>query len=373
MPRKPRSAAARPAIVPSCPPAAHEPPATPATMLVEGVPLAVHRGSLMPGWIAAAEAKGFDIAARVIDRLHLALRCRTCGHVFACRISVLTSTQPICHACLEARRAETAIRAALVYLGRDPGSTAYGFYRARCGHVLRRQYEIIIRVAEGRTGLRCETCFAAREEAIAARRGWTRIGPDPEGNPNYHLYRHACGTERRLARANLSWGQVDCPGCGQSWSARESRIYLLDLRHDGRHFLKLGYSAHPTKRHRHQLGLPNGAAVRVLRELVMPTGAAACAAETRMHRDLCRAFPDAVVPQAEFADMLNVTREIYRPGLRAEIEARLDELAARIEAAPFGCAPASKEGGATRSAAERAPVSAADSQVALASDAPSGT
>lgn len=369
MPRKPRSAAPRPAIAPSCPPAAHD---APDTIIVEGVPLAVHRGSLMPGWIAVAEAKGFHIAARVIDRLHLALCCQTCGHVFACRIFTLTDTQPICHACLEARRAETAIRAALAYLGRDPQSTAYGFYRARCGHVLRRQYEFIGRVAEGRTGLRCETCFAAREAAIAAGRGWTRIGPDPEGNPNYHLYRHACGTERRLARANLFWGQVDCPGCGRSWSARESRIYLLDMRHDGRHFLKLGYSAHPTKRHRHQLGLPKGAAVRVLRELVMPTGAAACAAETRMHRDLCRVFPDGVVPQAEFADMLNVTREIYRPALRAEIEARLDALAARIKAALSGSAAVSKEGGATRSAAESAPVSVAHNAVALASDAPSG-
>ncbi|WCR01066.1 hypothetical protein [Paracoccus aestuarii] len=361
MPRRPRSAAPRRAIVPSCPTVTHEAPDAPDTILVEGTPLAVHPGPVAARWSRAAAAKGFDIAARVIDRLHLALCCRTCGHVFACRISVLTVAQPICHACLEARRSDTAIRAALVYLGRDPQSTAYGFYRARCGHVLRRQYEIIIRVAEGLTGLRCETCFAAREAAIAAKHGWTRIGPDPEGNPNYHLYRHVCGTERRLARANLSWGQVDCPGCGQSWSARESRIYLLDLRHDGRHFLKLGYSAHPTKRHRHQLGLPKGAAVRVLRELVMPTGAAACAAETRMHRDLCRSFPDAVVPQAEFADMLNVTREIYRPALRAEIEARLDALAARIEAAPSGSAVASEEGGATRSAAESAPVSAADS------------
>lgn len=104
----------------------------------------------------------------------------------------------------------------------------------------------------------------------------------------------------------------------------------------------------------------------------MPTGAAACAAETRMHRDLCRAFPDAVVPQAEFADMLNVTREIYRPALRAEIEARLDALAARIEAAPSGSAPASEESGAAVSAAESAPVSAADGALALASDAPSG-
>lgn len=352
MPRKPRSDAPSRAIAPSYRTAAHEAPTAPSRILVEGASLAVHPGPFMPGWIAAAAAKNYDIAARVIDRLHLALCCQSCGHVFPCRISVLTDAHPICHACLEARRAETAIRAALIYLGRDPQSTAYGLYRARCGHVLRRQYEFIIRMAEGLTGLRCKTCFATREAAIAARHGWTRIGPDPEGNPNYHLYRHACGTERRLARANLSWGQVDCPGCGQSWSARESRIYLLDLRHGSRHFLKLGYSAHPTKRHRHQLGLPKGAAVRVLRELVMPTGAAACAAETRMHRDLCRAYPDAVVPQAEFADMVNVTREIYRPGLRAEIEARLDALAALIEAAPSG--------------------SAAGDAVALASDVPSG-
>ncbi|WP_330447698.1 hypothetical protein FLP41_03055 (plasmid) [Paracoccus marcusii] len=62
-------------------------------------------------------------------------------------------------------------------------------------------------MAEGTAGLRCETCFAAEEAAIAARRGWTRIGPDPERNPNYHLYRHACGAERRIARANLFWGR----------------------------------------------------------------------------------------------------------------------------------------------------------------------
>ena len=52
--------------------------------------MAVHRGSVMPGWIAAAEAKGFDIAARVIDCLHLALCCRTCGHVF---VWIMTETR----------------------------------------------------------------------------------------------------------------------------------------------------------------------------------------------------------------------------------------------------------------------------------------
>ncbi|WP_330447699.1 hypothetical protein FLP41_03060 (plasmid) [Paracoccus marcusii] len=50
-----------------------------------------------------------------------------------------------------------------------------------------------------------------------------------------------------------------------------------------------------------------------------------------MHGDLRRGFPEAVVSRAEFTDMLNVTREIYRPALRAEIEARLDALAVTLE------------------------------------------
>ena len=308
--------------------------AAPASILIDGTLQPIHPGPLAPGWCSAADARGFDIVARIKNRQHLALSCRTCGGILVCRIFTLMSGWPICHACLERRRADLATHATLVYMGRDPADTAYGLYRARCGHDQRRQFDYVRRMAAGTAGLRCEICFAAHEARIAGRHGWTRIGPDPHGNPNYHFYRHGCGTERRIARANLGWGQVDCPGCGQGWSARESQIYLLDLRHGTRHFLKLGYSAHPEKRHRHQLGLPRDATVRVLRTLVVETGSAACAAEQQMHGDLRRTFPKDIVPRAEFADMLNVTREIYRPTLRAEIEARLDALAAVLDAPP---------------------------------------
>ena len=303
-------------------------------LVVEGLSLPVHPGPVAPSWTRAAAGKGFDIAARVKDRLHLALRCRTCGHVFTCRIFTLRSSQPICHACLERSRADLAARAGLTYLRRDPGSTQYGRYRAACGHEQRRQFDYVRRMAEGMVGLRCETCFAADEARIAARLDWTRVAPDPRSNPNYHLYDHECGHRQRIARANLRWGQVDCARCGQSWTARKSRIYLLELRHGARHLLKLGYSAHPEKRHRHQLGLPRGTEVRILREIALPTGHAACVAEKRLHRDLGRAFPDAVVPPAELAGLTNVVSEIYRPGLRAEIEARLDALAAGLASDP---------------------------------------
>ena len=66
----------------------------------------------------------------------------------------------------------------------------------------------------------------------------------------------------------------------------------------------------------------------MLRVVAMASGHAACACETALHRQLRRAHPDAVVPRAEFADGINVTREIYRPALRPVIEAALD----RIEA-----------------------------------------
>ncbi|VDS10882.1 hypothetical protein PARHAE_04101 [Paracoccus haematequi] len=101
--------------------------------------------------------------------------------------------------------------------------------------------------------------------------------------------------------------------------------------------LKLGYSANPLKRQRHQLGLPKTAQVTLLRRVAMPTGHAACAAEKRLHARLRRQHPEAVVPPEDYRGILNVISEVYRPWLRAELERRLD----RIEkaAVPVGMAP----------------------------------
>ena len=95
----------------------------------------------------------------------------------------------------------------------------------------------------------------------AARQGWTRLSRDPKGNPGYRVYQHSCGHVQRVARVNMSWGQVKCARCGSAWNARHSFIYLLriDVPQMGLHVLKLGFSKTPVKRHRHQLGLPRSA------------------------------------------------------------------------------------------------------------------
>ena len=302
-----------------------------------------HQTPVFPGpihthWQATAAAKGFDLIARIRDRHHLQLRCRTCGGGVTAKLFTLMRHQPLCPHCLAARRSAVATAAGVTFLSPDPDRRGYGRFRAPCDHVLARQFELIERVAKGQTGLRCETCHAEREASEARRFGWERLGHCPSGRPNYRLYRHHCGHVQRIAQANMLWGQCDCAGCGRGWNAKPSFLYLFRIclpattDRSARHYLKLGYSAHPVKRHRHQLGLAKDAQVEVLRVLAMASGHLACGAEQAAHRRLTSAHPKAVVPAPELAGAMNVVREIYRPGLLPMIEAELDRIAAEADA-----------------------------------------
>ena len=98
---------------------------------------------IRPHWQATAAAKGFRILARIRDRYHLLLRCRTCRRDFPTKLFVLMRGQPLCPHCLAARRAALAAEAGVAFLGPDPDHSAYGQFRAPCGHILRRQFELI--------------------------------------------------------------------------------------------------------------------------------------------------------------------------------------------------------------------------------------
>ena len=297
------------------------------------IPLLIQPGPIHSEWAAAAEAKGFTLIARVRNHQHVALRCNTCGGITAVRTNVLVGHNPHCHHCLDTARVAAAEAAGLRFLHRDPGDHKYAFYQMACGHEVRRQFGRITRIATGAGAARCETCLIAREEAEALRFDWTRLGRDPDGNPSYRLYRHSCGHEQRIAVVNVRWQQCDCAACGESWTAKPSYIYLLDIRHDAsaRHYLKVGYSAHPVKRHKHQLGLPKDAAVEVLRVVAMPTGHDACAIEKAAHVQLGHAYPESVVPPEEFSDLMNVVSEIYRPSSASILHRTLDQIEAEIE------------------------------------------
>lgn len=299
--------------------------------------------SIPDSWSAAAVAKGFRIDRRVRDRYHVVLACETCGAQTVSRAFNVMSARPRCGGCGQGRIEELARAAGLIFLGRDPEDHKYGRFRARCGHALRRQFELIERAALGVTGVRCGICHTAREAVEARAQGWTLAGPDPEGDRNYRLYRHGCGRVQRIARGNMQSGRLDCAGCGEGWAAKPSVIYLaqIDLPDSGLRVLKLGYSSNPQHRFRYQLGLPPDATVEMLRLLPMPTGHAACSDERRANTLLAKCYPEAVVPVAAYGREINVVSEIYYPSLLPVLHQVLD----RIEAAQSDDAAGGDAGG----------------------------
>lgn len=290
-------------------------------------------GAIRPQWQAAARAKGFRITARIRDRYHLALRCRTCGATHASRIYTLMSAQPQCPACQLARLEAEARAAGLTHLHRDPDERHYSTYRAACGHRLRRQHEIVRRVGAEATGLRCETCHAAREADEARARNWRLMGPDPEGDPSYRLYRHGCGQVQRVARANMQTGRFDCAGCGPGWAAAPSHLYAMGFTlENGRALVKLGYARDPESRLAHQLVIDRRMPAAILRTVPVASGHDAIRIEKGLHARLRRAHPEAVVDPACYAGKIRVGSEIYEASLTPVILALLEAVAAEAAA-----------------------------------------
>lgn len=288
--------------------------------------------TLQSNWIAAAQAKGFDLVCRVQDRYHLLLRCQACGAEHASRINVVRDHQPLCPHCIEARWRADAEAAGLTWLGRDPESRHHGLYQAECGHEARRQFEFVKRVAAGTTDLRCETCHQAAEKAEAEARGWELIGVDPEGDPNYRLYRHqACAHQQRIARANMQSGRFTCSVCGEGWAAAPSFLYAMQFKLPaGAKLVKLGFSRDPKSRLHYQLKRRPDLEAQILRTVAMQSGHSALCTEKRLHAQLKAQHPDLIIPPERYQDWLRVRSEIYCAQLTANVLALLDE----VEASP---------------------------------------
>ncbi|MCD1636953.1 GIY-YIG nuclease family protein [Martelella mediterranea] len=149
------------------------------------------------------------------------------------------------------------------------------------------------------------------------------VGPDPENDPNYRLYRHStgCGHRQRIAVANMSSARFGCERCGECWSSAPSNLYLISFTVPNQgEYLKLGYSRNPQSRIGFQFGLSKGVKASLLKLYPMPTGHAAQKTEKRLHNRLRHRFPDAVVPASELSGWINVVSEIYRPRILTEIQ-----------------------------------------------------
>lgn len=287
-------------------------------------PLTIHAH-----WRDAAASKGFEILKRIRDRYHLLLRCRNCGATHMSKVLVVMNNRPICPHCIEHRWQADAKAAGLKWAGRDPKSRHHGFYIADCGHRLRRQFELVKRAAEGICDLRCEFCHSRKEQEEAAAQRWELIGPDPNRNQNYRLYRHqTCGHEQRIARVNMQTGRFGCGNCGDDWPAAPSYLYAMQFKlPNGAQLVKLGFSRNPDSRLRHQLMKDHSVDAQILKTVRMASGQLALQTEKRLHARLKATFPESIAPPDLYAGSINVRSEIYFADVTAEIVRMLDEIA----------------------------------------------
>lgn len=278
-------------------------------------------------WAAMAQAKGFTITERVDDRYHLLLRCEACGATHRTKLFVLMNNQPTCPHCIETSWKEDAAVASLVWLGRDPEDRHYGFYEAPCGHKLRRQFELIKRIADGECSHRCEICQNTIEQVEAEAQGWVLLGNAPTRDMGYRSYRHSCGHQQVIARVNMQSGRFNCESCGQGWASARSYIYCMRFElPELPPMVKLGFSRNPQSRLTYQLKRRPDLQAEILHSVALSSGHKALCVEKQMHATLKRDHPGSVVPPQIYAPWLRVRSEIYSADLEMVILDMLDAL-----------------------------------------------
>lgn len=290
-------------------------------------------GAILEPWRALADQKGFRVDRRVRDRLHLALECKICGAHTAHKLHTLRTAQPTCLGCQAQSREGKANLVGLELLDRDNDNHQYNLYRLPCGHESLLQNSRVDKLlkhgtVDGRSGFHCPTCYEKKLERIGAGPGWRLVGADPEGNPSYRLWSHqACGHQQRVAIGNVATERFDCGGCGDSWAAAPSMLYLMRFRVPGQgRFVKMGYSRNPRSRLRYQLGLAAGVESELIDVVQMTTGQVALKVEKSLHRALASDHADKVIPSEQLKGWINVTSEIYSAELEPVIRRMFDRL-----------------------------------------------
>lgn len=279
-----------------------------------------------------ALTKGFDAIAVVVDRTRLIIRCHACGQYQVKRSSVILGNRPECPHCIKSRRLAAAERIGVSFVRHDPDNPRHGHFLLPCGHPIYRQYYRIEDAARGGHALSCDAC---REEGYAAqsrRFGWHLSGPAQSGKSGYRRYHHTCGHAQDISIGNMLWGACACAGCSLGRTAQPSHMYLFHIDLPQLPVLKLGYSARPVKRLRHQLGIARTVKTEVIRTIRLPTGHLARAEETQCHAILRRDRPEWLVPKAVYGDAINTVSEIYHPAAAPRIHALLDAIEARYPA-----------------------------------------
>jgi hypothetical protein len=277
-----------------------------------------------------AKSKGFNLLDRGRRSSDLKLRCNTCKQALHVRRSVLLGHKLQCNHCLWKGRFDDAMTCNATIVGTHPHTHKIARLELSCGHTVERQYGRVAAAARGPHTLGCESCREQRHANDAIGSGWRLVGQTAPRKINYRSYQHHCGHLQDHAIVNVDRGQVDCAGCGESWSSKPSCIYLFKIPLPHGTLLKFGYSNDPERRLRQQLGEAARDHGTILHAIDLPTGHAAQKAEKKAHRFLSKTHPALVADRSRFNGQIKTKSEVYLLSAESLIRQLMDAIAATI-------------------------------------------
>ena len=225
-------------------------------------------------WAAEAQVQGWTWLSKV-DVANSLYQCNTCGSEQKLRVGRVRDGLVKCETCQLRKYQSEAETQGWKFHKRV--KFAGGLYRHSCGHEQEHQMTTM------RKGLiKCANCQQKRYESEANSQGW-EFQKNIDGDTG--LYQHFCGHDQEINIGAMRKGSITCHGCGESWATKPSNAYLLRITADDVSFLKLGIAKDVGVRTT-TYGLPDRAAVEIVRTIAYPTGKEAVKHEKRIHRTI---------------------------------------------------------------------------------------
>lgn len=233
---------------------------------------------------ANLQKQNFTMVKRV--RVGSLISCNTCGHEWTVRNDTASKGNPSCEVCFDEELGKDAQASGFTYLkdrsplrSNSPSRTTLSRWYScnSCGHV-----DTFHHVDMRKGNVRCSKCYLTRLQSEASRQGMLYLGHVKGMMHNYQL---PCGCSRLIQPFSVQRGIWACKIHDNTFYHRPNGIYLLEMVHENKSWLKLGFAKDMQIRTK-GYGLLEGTECSLLFYRSLSTGYEAMDIEKKIHREM---------------------------------------------------------------------------------------
>ena len=214
------------------------------------------------------------------------ISCNVCNNTWAVRNDTASKGSPTCEVCFDKELEEDAKAVGFTYLkdrvpvrSSAPSKTTLSRWYScnKCGHIDTFQHS-----GMRKGNVRCSSCYVTRLQAEATKEGMTYLGHVKGMMHNYQL---PCGCFRLIQPFAVQKGVWACKVHDDTFYHRPNGVYLLQLTHEDKSWLKLGFAKNMQIRTK-GYGLLEGTECSLLFYRSLSTGYEAMDIEKSIHREM---------------------------------------------------------------------------------------